>query len=208
MQILQNGAQVPTNSDTYKLTEDMATMGATLNVIIPVQNKDARDALENKFPGMTVARLDLPGVPKETYDGTNWHGQIWTPYTPVWAGWYNLGTGFESTGSYMMVGPNLCLARMKLKAGTSGAALGTGAIAVSLPFTTAAGMATNGEGQWLLNGPFGGLQKIMLSAPGANNQAAIYSNPTGAAIAQPPGAAGFGYGSPTEVHATITYRTA
>lgn len=72
MQTLQNGIQVPTNSDPYKLTEDLAKMGATSNVVIPVQTKDVRDALADKFGGMTVSRLDLPNAPLETYDGTDW----------------------------------------------------------------------------------------------------------------------------------------
>lgn len=72
MQTLQNGARVPTNSDPYKLTEDLAAMGDTLNVIIPSPTKEFRDALEDKFPGMTVSRLDLPDAPLQTFDGTSW----------------------------------------------------------------------------------------------------------------------------------------
>lgn len=72
MQTLQNGAQVPTNSDPYKLTEDLAKMGDTLNVIHRVNSKAERDALHDKYPGMTVVRLDLAETPLETFDGTNW----------------------------------------------------------------------------------------------------------------------------------------
>jgi len=86
MQTLQNGIEVPTNSDTYKLTEDLAKMGDTSNVAIPVQNKDARDALDGKFPGMIVCRLDLPNAPLETYDGTDWSPSD-TPWTTVGLAW-------------------------------------------------------------------------------------------------------------------------
>jgi hypothetical protein len=72
VQTLQNGIEVPTNSDTYKLTQDLANMGNKTNVAIPVESQAVRDALSGKFPGMTVARLDLPRCPLETYDGTKW----------------------------------------------------------------------------------------------------------------------------------------
>lgn len=71
MQTLQNGAEVPTNSDTYKLTEHLAKMGNTLNVVIPVPTQSVRDGLTGKYPGMTVARLDLGGR-LETYNGSGW----------------------------------------------------------------------------------------------------------------------------------------
>lgn len=176
--------------------------------VLPIYSQAELDALPNKYDGLTIKRMDLPGRPDFAFDGTNWNGQAWTSYTPAWGGWANLGDGYQSSGSYMMIGPNLCTVRMKLKAGATNAALGGGNIAVTLPFTSAAGQATNGEGQWLGAGPGGGLQKIMLSNPESNNMAAIYTNPSGTAIAQAPGAAGFGYGPATEVHATITYRTA
>ena len=176
---------------------------------LPIYSQAEADALD-KYDGLIIQRRDLPGEPQLTWStsANAWHGQVWTPYTPSWNGWFNLGPGYVSTGSYMMIGPNLCTVRMKLKAGGAGAALGTGNIAVTLPFVSAPGQSTNGEGQWLGSGPGGGLQKIMLSNPESNIAAAIYSNPSGTAIAQAPGAAGFGYGTPTEVHATITYRTA
>jgi len=82
MQTLQNGIEVPTNSDTYKLTEHLANMGDKSNVVIPVASKDVRDALLDKYPGMTVARTDLPRCPLETYDGTNW--------SPSDVGWTNV----------------------------------------------------------------------------------------------------------------------
>ena len=152
--------------------------------------------------------MDLPGRPDFAYDGSNWNGQAWTSYTPSWGGWIDLGAGYQSFGSYMMIGPNLCSVRMKLKAGSSGTNLGVGQLAVTLPFTSAPGQSTNGTGQWLGAGPGSGIQGIMLSNPESNNMASIFTVPTGTAIAQAPGAAGFGYGSLTEVHATLTYRTA
>lgn len=72
MQTLQNGIEVPTNSDTYKLTEDLAKMGDTANVIIPVADEAARNSIPDPYASMTVSRLDLPGAPLETHDGTKW----------------------------------------------------------------------------------------------------------------------------------------
>lgn len=72
MQILQNRIQIPTNSDTYKLTEDLEKLGKSANVIVPVNSFAEREELADIFPGMTVARLDLPRCPLETFDGTNW----------------------------------------------------------------------------------------------------------------------------------------
>jgi hypothetical protein len=183
-------------------TARYAAAGAPL----PVFSQAERDAL-SLYDGLIVQRRDLPGRPTETYDGTSWNGQSWTSYTPVWGGWINLGSGSVSTGSYMMIGPNLCTVRMKLVAG-SGANLGSGPLAVVLPFTSAADQATLGQGEWLGSGPGSGIQNIILSNPPSNNQAAVLSPGSGAGIAVTPGSAGYGYGPTTEVHCTITYRTA
>lgn len=76
MQTLQNGIVVPTNSDPYNPTADLATMGLKSNVIIPVTTQAQRDALTGKFNGMTVRRIDLGG------DLQWWNGTIWvgTPH--------------------------------------------------------------------------------------------------------------------------------
>jgi hypothetical protein len=173
---------------------------------LPVSSQTERDAL-TLYNGLQVIRLDLPGRPTETYDGAAWSGQSWVSYTPAWGGWIDPGAGYQSTGSYMMIGPNLCTVRMKLKAGST-ANMGAGALAVTLPFTSAADQATLGHGEWLGTGVAGGLQTVILSNPPSNNQASILAPPAGTAAAVSPGTAGYGYGSQTEVHATITYRTA
>lgn len=61
MQTLQNGIQVPTNSDEYSPTEQIAGAFDQANVVIPVASQAARDALV-KRDGMPVARLDLGGI--------------------------------------------------------------------------------------------------------------------------------------------------
>lgn len=72
MQYLSNGIETPTNSDAYNLTDDLAHMGETANVIIRIVSQADRDALPNLQAGVTVARMDLPQVPLERFDGAVW----------------------------------------------------------------------------------------------------------------------------------------
>ncbi|GAA3399420.1 hypothetical protein [Pseudarthrobacter polychromogenes] len=72
MQTLENGIKVPTNSDDYDLTNDLAEMGDTTNVIVLVSGQTQRDGL-TKYSGLTVRRLDLAGCPTEVWDGAKWH---------------------------------------------------------------------------------------------------------------------------------------
>jgi len=69
MQTLQNGIEVPTNSDDYALTEDLANMGNKSNVVILVADATARDAL-TEYEGMVVYRLDLSRL--EAWNGARW----------------------------------------------------------------------------------------------------------------------------------------
>jgi hypothetical protein len=82
MQTLQNGIEVPTNSDTYKLTQDLANMGVKANVVIPVASKEVRDALTAKYPGMVVSRTDITGAPLERWDGAKWSATD-VPWTDI-----------------------------------------------------------------------------------------------------------------------------
>jgi len=204
-----NKSIVPAGADGWNLTPDVRKAIETTNYPVPVASVAERDGLtppSGKYVGMQVIRTDLPGCPVETWDGSVWQGVTWTSYTPTWAGWIALGTGFASTGSYLLRG-KLCTVRMKLVSG-AGANMGSGNLAVTLPFTSAADQATTGFGEWLGTGTGSGIQTILLSNPASNSNAAIYSSPSGTAIAQNPGPAGLGYGSTTEVHATISYLVA
>lgn len=70
-QTLTNGVVVPTNPDNFtNLTNDLATMGNSANVVVKVANQAARDAL-TKVAGLCVTRADLGGL-IEVCDGTNW----------------------------------------------------------------------------------------------------------------------------------------
>lgn len=72
-QIRQNKVVVPINSDAYNLTGDLAAMADAANVVIPVASQSERDALTKKA-GLCVVRTDLPNLPVERCDGTNWIG--------------------------------------------------------------------------------------------------------------------------------------
>lgn len=72
-QTLPNGITTPINADAYNLAPDLATLGNSANVIIPVANNTARDAL-TPVAGMCVLRFDTGAV--EAY-----LSGAWTPIT-------------------------------------------------------------------------------------------------------------------------------
>jgi hypothetical protein len=132
-QKLSNGITVPINSDAYQLTADLATMGNSANVSIPVNSQAARDAL-TPFAGMTVIRLDIPGAPTQTWDGSAWQGAVPITYTPTLtaSGGTNpsLGTG-TATGQYQLAG-KFMTGQFFVPFGTGGS-VGSGSYLVSLP---------------------------------------------------------------------------
>lgn len=72
MQTLDNGIEVPTNGDNYNLTEHLAGMGGTSNVVRIVPSESVRDSIAEPYAGLPISRTDLPGAPLQVYDGTNW----------------------------------------------------------------------------------------------------------------------------------------
>lgn len=177
---------------------------------LPIYSQTEADALD-KFDGLIIQRRDLLGEPQLTWSAnTNtWNGQFWTAYTPSWDGWSNRGAGFQSSGSYMMIAPGLCHAKMKLRAGT-GASLGLGSLAVTLPLPSAADQVSSGRVHWFATGTLGAFRQATLLSPPSNIQASILSMPGGAGQGISPGNAGFTYGDtpPSEIYAEIIYRTA
>ena len=75
MQTLPNGVEVPTNSDAYNLTDDLAASFMDANLVVPVASAAARDTYKAARPGLVsiVCRTDLAGLPLEIWDGTTWH---------------------------------------------------------------------------------------------------------------------------------------
>jgi hypothetical protein len=69
MQTLENGIEVPTNSDDYALTQHLAGMGDTSNVVTLVADVTARNALVT-FEGRVVYRLDISRL--EAWNGARW----------------------------------------------------------------------------------------------------------------------------------------
>lgn len=130
-QTLANGIVVPINADAYNLTADLATTGNSANVIIPVANQAARDAL-TPTAGMVVCRLDL-GWALEIYDGTTWRSNAYNTYTPtLGASTTNPSVGSGSvTGKYAVCGKTV-LGQVSVSFGTSSTG-GSGSFYLSLP---------------------------------------------------------------------------
>lgn len=59
---------------------------------LPVYTAAERDAIPDKYDGLTVQRRDLPGRPLETYDGTNW-------FRDEAIGWNSLGAWTTPNGT-------------------------------------------------------------------------------------------------------------
>jgi hypothetical protein len=130
MQTLQNGIKVPTNSDAYNPTADLAAMGKSANVIIPVNSQAARDNLTDKFVGMTVRRLDFRGT-LEWWNGSSWESRIAKAYTPIWTGALDFGSGGEMIGVYWVDGDHVGV-KARVTFGQNGA-LGANPIYCPLP---------------------------------------------------------------------------
>lgn len=73
-QTLKNKVVVPTNSDEYDLTADLATAFLGANVVIPIGSSAERTTLQTAgvMTGQCIIRTDLPGQPIETWNGTKW----------------------------------------------------------------------------------------------------------------------------------------
>jgi hypothetical protein len=197
-----NGVIVPINSDAYNTTGDLATMADSINAIIPVANKAARDALTLKT-GLTVQRLDTPDLRIEKYSGSAWYTPNGTAYTPTWSSPGSLGTGGNITGMYWVNGDKVEL-RASVTAGT-GTTLPAGVVGFNLPsaFPMAAGL--NNVGQCLYRSASGGLRTLIaICAPGSTVSIWV---PQNNADALNPGAAGLPWGSGYSFEALITYQT-
>ena len=201
MQTLQNGIEVPTNSDPYNLTDDLANMGNGANVIIPVNNQDARDGLTDKFIGMTVRRLDFRGT-LEWWNGTGWVSERGVAYTPIWSGVTDFGTGGSLTGTYWVQGDQVRV-RAKAKFGLS-ATMGTGAVYCPLP----PGYPIAGSEPGTLGTGFhvtsGGILRPLVVFAGSSTTASVWA-PT--IPVQTPGGAGYPAGNTDYMEINITYQT-
>lgn len=77
-QTRDNGGKVPTNSDEYQLTQDLATMADSLNVVTVCTSKTQRDTL-TKYEGRMCVRTDLGGQTQTVVSGT-WVNNYAGPY--------------------------------------------------------------------------------------------------------------------------------
>lgn len=91
MQTLPNGVEVPTNSDPYNLTDDLANAFNDVPGAIRVSSQAQRDAIP-KYVGLRVQRTDLPGHPDDIWDGT-----AWLPLAPAAM---TFSTTYRNAGTY------------------------------------------------------------------------------------------------------------
>jgi len=208
MQTLQNGIKVFTNGDPYNLADDMETFGETANVIIPVNNQAQRDALTGKFIGMTVRRLDFRGT-LEWWDGSAWVSQRGVPYTPLWSGVADFGSGGSLTGTYWVNGDRVTV-RAKAKFGTTAnpdkvaGAMGTGAVYCPLPTgypIAGSENATLGTGFHVTGA---GIIRPLVIFAGSSTSASVWA-PT--IPVKTPGEAGYPGGNGDYMEFEINYQT-
>lgn len=158
---------VPTNSDPYSLTADLAKMADTTNALIPVANTAARDALAATYPGgvlpipTQVFLQDSGG--NETWNGTTWLGTaVYTPISPT--GYTTTGSvTVESRGTRKRVTVDITITR-------SGA-----------DFVVSAGTAFSGFGQIIPNTALGTANPkylvVLMSGAGMNGSTGATLNP-------------------------------
>lgn len=102
---LYNGAEVPTNSDDYNLTDDLRTMCLSMRIPVPVADVAQRDGLATLAPGGVLpvptfaAREDI-GWAIEVWNGTAWRTLIETgPLTTTDTNWAFTGQLSRIIGS-------------------------------------------------------------------------------------------------------------
>lgn len=135
--------------------------------------------------------------------------QSHTLYTPQWQGFTNLGAGFTTGGSYVVIGPRMVRCNMFLRAG-AGASMGNSRLAVTLPFAVGGYPQQFGEGSLLESGPAGPLRKIMGATGGGATAMEIWAHPSvtdAAAAMRTPGQMGYPFGQNTEIHLNFTYES-
>lgn len=177
MQTLPNGAKVPTNSDPYRLTEDLAKMGDSLNVITKANTQAARDALPSPEAGDAVTRLDVPGAPLEIHDGSGWKRQV-SPI--VRANTQTVGAGMATdaftTGTLRPI----------IQAGTFvGNTSGNGDLTITYPTTFPSGIiggiGFSGDGVYIVSAT-----PSNMAAPTTSSLFLRFAHPNGAPVVNSP----------------------
>lgn len=158
MQTLDNGIQVPTNSDPYKLTQDLTTMAASTKPVTVVASAAARDAL-SKYTGRKVYRSD-------TGREENWNGSRWAvPSTTERARDYTTPSSIAGTAYATVATVTFTSLGGKLKLFYSGVLENANS-----------GANRTADVQWLIDGaPFGGITYNAPLVAGFDNPAVSVS---------------------------------
>ncbi|BCW79014.1 hypothetical protein [Arthrobacter sp. NicSoilC5] len=175
---------------------------------IPVRNTTERAEITTPAPGQGVLRLDIGSL--EIWNGAKWLTTVSSgiPYTPIWTGVADFGSGGSLTGTYWVHGD---LVTLKARA-TFGAAgtMGTNAVYCPLPpgLPISGGQAYHlGTGVHVV-GSNGFARRLVVMA-GSPTTAAVWApvEEAPAGRIQTPGAAGYPSGSGDYMEITITYQT-
>jgi hypothetical protein len=165
----------------------------------------------DRVAGLTVI-YETDTKREALWDGTRWQvmSQPHTLYNPEWRGFPNLGSGYTSGGSYAVIGPRMVRANMFLRAG-AGAVLGTGRLAVSLPFPASGYPQQFGIGSHLESGPAGLLRALFCATGGGGDAVELWAWPNHeffTSVMRTIGDAGYTFGQNVEIHMNITYESA
>lgn len=196
---------LPDPTDTPNVPEDMAALAAEIDTQVPfVCTSTTRPA---PILGLYIYETDT----KRTWlgNGTEWEiqGQPWTPFTPVFTGWANLGGNYSAKGQYSIDVGGIVTVEVRLKAGT-GSVMGNAPLVVEgFPIRSAVGIQQFGSCSFLQTGP-SGLMRIAGLYMGSNTDGASIYVPQGATPTANPGPAGMLWQATSELHGTIRYASA
>jgi hypothetical protein len=145
------------------------------------------------------------------WDGERWvcTAQPHTLFTPQWQGFTYLGAGYTVGGSYTVISERMVRCNMWLRGG-DGASMGTGRLAVTLPFAVAGYPQQFGIGSSLITGPSGPLRQILGATGGGATAVELWAWPDvsdAQAAMRTPGQMGYPFQGGSEFHFNFTYET-
>jgi hypothetical protein len=145
-------------------------------------------------------------------DGTKWQAlhMPYKQYTPQWQGWQNLGGGYISGGEWSIIGPDTVRASMVMVAG-SGASMGNGRLAVTLPTLVAAtGVVQFGDGAHIRGSVIGPQSKFIVATGDGAGACEIWHAPMmgNYRAYETLGTVGYPWGQGDNMHVQITYKAA
>ena len=172
-----NKTKTPAGADGWNLTFDVGTALDSANVVVPVADSGARDALAppaGKYAGMTVVRQDVPGTAVEVYNGSGWDRQV-SP--AIRANTQTVGSGMTSDA--FMTGT----LRPIIQAGTFvGTTTANGDLTITYPATfpngVIGGIGFSGDGVYIVSAT-----PTSVALPTTSSLFLRFANPNGSVAA-------------------------